>query len=77
MLKFTYKSKEELFNNFTDFWIFFAYHSGKIENDEITYHDTRDIFEDGRVREYTGDLKTLFEIQNQKKCYGYIVEKLA
>ena len=25
--------------------IAFAYHSGKIENDRITYHDTREIFE--------------------------------
>ena len=25
--------------------IAFAYHSGKIENEKITYHDTREIFE--------------------------------
>lgn len=25
--------------------IAFAYHSGKIENENITYHDTREIFE--------------------------------
>lgn len=28
--------------------IAFAYHSGKIENDKITYNDTRDIFEHER-----------------------------
>ena len=30
------------------FRILFAYHSGKIENPEISYHDTREIFENGR-----------------------------
>ena len=32
-----------------DIKILFAYHSGKIENEQITYHDTRDIFESGRI----------------------------
>jgi len=36
------------------FRILFAFHSGKIENEEITYHDTREIFENGRVVDYTG-----------------------
>ena len=31
------------------FRVLFAYHSGKIENPEVTYHDTREIFENGRV----------------------------
>lgn len=44
----------------------FAYHSGKIENEKITYHDTREIFEHDGVTAYTGDLRTLFEIRNAK-----------
>ena len=28
----------------------FIYHSAKIENDRITYHDTREIFDHGGVR---------------------------
>lgn len=47
------------------FRILFAYHSGRIENEEITYHDTRDIFEKGRVHHFTGNPRTLFEQQNQ------------
>ena len=43
--------------------IAFAYHSGKIENERVTYHDTREIFE------HTGDLRTLFEIRNAKEAY--------
>ncbi len=31
------------------FRILFAYHSGKLENRAITYQDTREIFEKGRV----------------------------
>lgn len=48
--------------------IAFAYHSGKIENENITYHDTREIFEHDGVTSYTGDLRTLFEIRNAKNA---------
>lgn len=48
--------------------IAFAYHSGKLENDNITYHDTREIFEHDGVTAYTGDLRTLFEIRNAKEA---------
>ena len=44
----------------------FAYNSGKIENDNITYNNTREIFDHDRVTAYTGDLRTLFEIRNAK-----------
>ena len=46
--------------------ISFAYHSGKLENDRITYNDTREIFDHDGVTSYTGDLRTLFEIRNAK-----------
>lgn len=46
--------------------IAFAYHSGNIENERITYNDTREIFEHDGVTTYTGDLLTLFEIRNAK-----------
>lgn len=48
--------------------IAFAYHSGKIENDNITYNDTREIFDRDGVVSYTGDLRTLFEIRNAKEA---------
>lgn len=48
--------------------ITFAYHSGKIENNNITYNDTREIFEHDCVTSYTGDLRTLFEIRNAKEA---------
>ncbi|MCD8395692.1 MAG: Fic family protein [Lachnospiraceae bacterium] len=60
-----------------NFRIIFAYHSGKIENEEITLHDTREIFENGRVINYTGDLRNLFEIKNQKDCFDFLLECVA
>jgi len=58
------------------FRILFAFHSGRIENEEITYHDTREIFENGRVSNYTGSPRALFEQQNQKLCYEVLKEKI-
>ena len=49
--------------------IAFAFHSGKIENDRITYHDTREIFDHDGVTSYTGDLRTLFEIRNRSALW--------
>ena len=58
------------------FRILFAYNSGKIENEEINYHDTREIFENGKVIGYTGSTRTLFEQQNQKTCYELLRDKI-
>lgn len=52
----------------------FAYNSGKIENDEITYHDTREVFDKNGVTSYTGSTKTLFEIQNAKAAYERLLK---
>ena len=52
----------------------FAYHSGKIENDNVTYYDTYEIFEKDRVTSYTGDLRTLYEIRNSKDAYNAILQ---
>jgi len=54
--------------------IAFAYHSGKIENENITYHDTREIFEHDGVTSYTGDLRTLFEIRNAREANELFLE---
>lgn len=59
-----------------DFRILFAFHSGKIENDEITYQITREIFENGRVINYTGSPLAIFEQRNQKLCYEFLKEKV-
>ena len=70
------ESAADLDKYLDSFRILFAFHSGKIENEEITYHDTREIFENGRVVEYTGSPRALFEQQNQKLCYEVLKEKI-
>ena len=54
--------------------IAFAYNSGKLENDNITYHDTHEIFDKDGVTSYTGDLRTLFEIKNSKEANEFLLE---
>ena len=67
---------EDLDKYLDSFRILFAFHSGKIENEEITYNDTREIFENSRVVSYTGSPRALFEQQNQKMCYEVLKEKI-
>lgn len=65
------------FDKYLDsFRILFAFHSGKIENEQINYHNTREIFENNRVVSYTGSPRALFEQQNQKLCYEYLKGKI-
>ena len=52
----------------------FAYHSCRIENPRVTFHDTREIFDHDGVTGYTGDLKTLFEIRNAKAAYACFLD---
>jgi len=67
------KTQADLELRLENFKILFAYHSGKIENDEIDFHDTREVFEHGRVTSYQGSLHTLFEQQNQKIAYEFLL----
>ena len=59
------------------FRLLFAYNSGKIENEAITWHDTREIFENGKALNFTGDPRALFEQRNQKLCYELLKSKIA
>lgn len=71
------KSVEDVHCKLANFRILFAYNSNVIENPETTYHTTREIFENGKVINFTGDLRTLYEIQNQKYCFDFLAEKIA
>lgn len=63
------RTADDLAFTLDGFHIAFAYNSGKLENENITYNDTRDIFNNERISSYTGDLRTLYEIHNEKKAY--------
>ena len=71
------RTREDLAAVLIDYRIYFAYNSGKIENPSITYHDTREVFENGRAVSFTGDVRTLFEIQNQKECSELLLDAFA
>ena len=70
-------TRDELAGALSDYRIYFAFNSGKIENPSITYHDTREVFENGRAVSFTGDVRTLFEIQNQKECNELLLDAFA
>lgn len=59
------------------FGLLYSYNSGKIENDEITKHDTAEVFRNGRVCSFTGDVRTVFELQNLKRSWEQIRELAA
>ena len=69
-------SIEKLDQQLSNFRITFAYNSGTIENPQITYHATREVFENGKVINFCGDTQTIFEIENQKKCYNFLASKI-
>ncbi len=69
-------SADDLDKYLDSFRILFAFHSGKIENEEITYHDTREIFENGRIVNFTGSPRAVFEQQNQRLCYEFLKGKI-
>lgn len=71
-----WKSSDSLRMNLDSFRVLFAYHSGKIENDAITYKDTYDIFHTDRVSSFTGNPRTLFEQHNQKICSEFLNSKM-
>ena len=43
IIKMQFNNPNDFEQKLYDFKIIFAYHSGKIENNKITFHDTRDI----------------------------------
>lgn len=73
---FDIHSAEDIELRLDSFRVLFAYNSGRIENSDITYHDTREIFCNGRISGYTGSVRALFEQQNQKLCYEALKPKL-
>lgn len=58
------------------FKVLYSYNSGNIENEEITYHDTAEIFDDNGVSNFTGDVRTIYEINNLKNAWLWLERKL-
>lgn len=69
-------SAAELDKSLETFRILFAYHSGKIEDEAVTYQDTKDIFQSNKVYNYTGNPKAILKQRNQKLCYVFLKNKI-
>lgn len=56
------------------FGVRYSYNSGHLENPEITFHDTSEIFDKNGISNYTGDVRTLFEIANLKEAWYWLMD---
>jgi len=70
------KTVADLDLRLNSFRVQFAYNSAKIENPEVTYNATREVFEDKSVKTFKGSPETLTEISNQRKCYAFLLPKI-
>lgn len=68
--------RESLEGVLENFRVLFAYNSNKIEGSKITLHQTRELFDNGKIIGYTGDLREIFETQNQKICLDLIADMI-
>lgn len=59
------KNAYELASALSSYSVNFAYNAGKIENDEITYHDTCEVFDKDGVISYTGSTKRIRTIRGR------------
>ena len=59
-----------------NFRILFAYNSGKLENAEINYHDTREILKTARSWAIPAAPAPCSSSKNQKVCYDFLQDKL-
>lgn len=59
------------------FKVAYSFNSGNIENPEITYHDTAEVFDENGVSNFTGDVRTIYEINNLKNAWKWLEDVLA
>ena len=59
------------------FGVLYSFNSGYIENDAITYHDTAEVFDKDGISNYTGDVRTIYEIVNLKHAWAWLQEAAA
>lgn len=59
-----------------NFKIIFACNSSNIEGNAVSYHTTREVFTDGTVNNFSGSLRDLFEVRNQKFAFNAIINSL-
>lgn len=70
-------SIEEIGEALREFNSLCAYNSNKIEGIDVSYHVTRELFEDGNVSSFSGSFVDLMTVQNQKFATEYATRALA
>ena len=70
--KWNVRTESDIDLRLHNFRILFAFNSGKIENEAVEFHDTREIFENGQVLNFSGNPRAIFETQNQRLCYEFL-----
>lgn len=55
-----------------DFAMEFAFNSALIEGAELTFEEAREVFEEGTVTAYTGDVRSLVSLTNQKAAFAWM-----
>lgn len=63
------ESEDELAAALDGVMVSYAYNSGRMEDPNITYSLTHDIFFGERVSSYTGSLRTLYEVHGAKRAH--------
>lgn len=58
------------------FKIGYSFNSGNIENPEITYHDTAEVFSKDGVSNFTGSIRTIYEINNLKHSWEWLEDAI-
>lgn len=56
-----------------DFAMEFAFHSARIEGAELTYEEAREVYEDDSVTAYTGDVRSLVSLIDQRAAFGWML----
>lgn len=74
--KWEHLSASEQLAQLDHFKIAYSYNSGRIENPEITYHDTAEVFDRGGISNFTGDVRTIYEINNLKQSWSWLISAL-
>lgn len=72
----TLRTEADYAGALAEFEVLFSYHSGRLDNERITFSDTREIFLSGTVSDYTGPVSVVEEIWNHKKCCELVRTRL-
>ena len=70
-------TREEYLTLLYDYRILFAKESAGIEGNTLTTKDSKGIFDDDKVSNYTGTVTSLVEIKNQKFLFNTAINRLA